>query len=157
MSVCWGGKSQLWTGRELRDWNRALKMITTQQERTDQDLLKAIYEFLFDTPNHTLCDGDRAAVVLLVALHRGTDVTRLASLTAYPIGFVQQIADRMQRSGIWKGETVEYDWDVGETSLFAFTMDTLVAAGCLIRLNKKRKGRYIYQAARYARGQVSIN
>src|SRR5215472_15325551 len=102
MSVRLGAKSQLplrglRTLRELRDSNRALKMITTQQERTDQDLLKAIHEFLFGKPIRALRDGDRAAVVLLVALHRGTDVTRLASLTGYPIGFVHQVADRMQR------------------------------------------------------------
>jgi hypothetical protein len=49
----------------------------------------------------------------------------------------------MQLSGIWKGETVGYDWDQGEKSVVAFTLDIFVAQGEFVRLNKKKNGRYV--------------
>ena len=146
MSVCPGADNQLTAG--VRDWNRAFKRIISQQGWTDEDLLKAIDELIFDQPNPALYEQeerDHAAVLLLVALHRGTDVTRLASLTGYSIEFIQQVADRMQLSGIWKGEAVGYDWDQGERSLAAFTLDTLVADGSFVRLNEKKNGHHVYR------------
>ena len=131
------------TMAEMNDWNRAFDRITSQQGWTDQELLEAIYELIFGQPNPALDElreDDRAAVVILAALHRGTDVTRLASLTGYPIDFVRQIADRMQLSGIWKG--VEYEWEKG---LAAFSLDSLVALGTLVRLNEKENGQYVYR------------
>ena len=131
---------------EMGDWNRAFHIIISQQGWTDNALLKATYELIFEQPNPALdeqVEAGRAAVVLLVALHRGTDVKSLASLTGYPVEFIQRIADRMQLSGIWKGETVGYDWDQGEKSVVAFTLDIFVAQGEFVRLNKKKNGRYV--------------
>jgi hypothetical protein len=114
-----------------RDWER----ITTPRDWTDQDLLDAVREFI---------GCDRAAVVLLVALHRGTNVQRLAALTGYPVDYIQQVSDRMQKSGLWKGENTNYDWNSG-MGLASLALDTQVAEGIFVRTDRKKNGRFLYE------------
>jgi hypothetical protein len=114
---------------------------------TDDDLLETIYSYMFGscaTHVDEQDDSTRASIVLLVAFHRGTNVTRLARLTGYPPNFIQQLADRMTKSGIWRGDAVDCEhWKHG--GLADLALDVSVALGEFERLNKKKNGKYVYR------------
>lgn len=131
---------------DVEHWDWMWSTLITPEQWTDQEVMSAIRDFIFGEPDCPLDEQsptDRTCVVLLAAYHRGTDVARLAGLTGYPAAFVQQIADRMQKSRIWKGDRTDYaKWEMGWPAL---ALDSLVADGTFVRLGKKRNGKYLYE------------
>ena len=126
--------------------DRDSQQILSFQKWNDEELLKSVYEFVFGQPTRASDkenDSTRAAVVILVAFHRDANVPRLAKMTGYSVAFVQQIAERMKKSGIWKGEMVDCEYWI-RGGLAAFILDLLVAEGEFGRLSQKNeKGHYI--------------
>jgi hypothetical protein len=118
--------------------DRDFVRLTTPRDWTDSDLLRAIGEFVSwpDCPADEPSASERAAALVLVALHRGTNVQRLAALTGYSLEFVEQVSDRMQRSGLWKSEKTDYDWAFG---LSCFARDACVASGLLAPQRRPKK------------------
>jgi hypothetical protein len=94
--------------------------------------------------------GDRRTaecmVVLLSALHSGTDVDRLAAYTGYPKDFIETISQRMRKAGLWVGKLVDDEewWDREGNLTSGFFAHALVAQGRLIRVRTEDGGcRYL--------------
>lgn len=98
-------------------------------------------------------DSYDTALVLLSALAKGTDSSRLAAFTGLPLEFVAAIRQRMIRAELWTEVAVCCDhWEVaqGVVSTSAFWSDVLVAEGCVVRRWDEDSGEYRYWAVDYA-------
>lgn len=47
----------------------------------------------------------------------GTDVSALTSFTGHPVSFVEEVAARFCRSGVWLGEEVIVEWWFDDSAL----------------------------------------
>jgi len=89
----------------------------------------------------------RAAMVMVGAAFVGPNVDRLVQLTGYTQEYVDQIASRLEASGLWKEATLDYDpWDDEKIGCTAFIMDLLIAVGACIRGEKAVSGQYQFRA-----------
>jgi hypothetical protein len=72
-------------------------------------------------------------VLLLAAVDGvGQDVDDLAAFTGYDRDWIVEVAERLERSGIWRDGVTYGDWADDETGGIAFWMDVSVAQGLLI-------------------------
>jgi len=94
-------------------------------------------------------DSLQYAVIMIAALVVKPDAERIAQLAGYPQEFVDQVAARLNESGLWKNDFTDYqEWD-HRTLLgrIRFVQDLLVAKGKLFRTGEKRRGQYVYVAS----------
>ena len=95
-----------------------------------------------DTPEYKLTITLYAAAVLDT-----TDVMRLSSVTGYDVNFIQKIADNMALSKLWiDGHPRCEEWWDEKTGKISFILHELVANGFLVRTDRFRNGRPVYQA-----------
>jgi hypothetical protein len=88
----------------------------------------------------------RCAVLLLCAVHLGTDISILAKITGYSLSLVALVSERMQDAELWaEGQVCCEHWKQDEEYCLdlEFWMDVLVAHGSWIR-EPSGLGQYSY-------------
>ena len=81
-----------------------------------------------------LDEGDRffeAAVIMLSALVVGADEQAIAQFSGIPLERIEPRAQKLRRSGRWRGQRTIARWDDAALGDISFWIDTLIAEGLL--------------------------
>lgn len=97
---------------------RLLKKIKTEIHRLDPSLDE-------DDPSFKI------AVILLMSLHVGPNIKRLAKFVKSPRSFVAEVSRLARKNKIWKGGKIYCDWGNKKTGGIAFWLDVAVCQGWL--------------------------
>jgi hypothetical protein len=89
----------------------------------------------------------QATVVMVAAFFSGPDERKIAHITGYSRGYVEEVGERLRVSRLWTEKGIDYGpWTDDEKGWIGFLMDLAVAEGIVIRTDQKRNGEYLYQS-----------
>lgn len=100
-----------------------------------EDLVQQISDWVGSDPDHPVY---RAAVVLLLGLGRRKHLDDLTQLSKYPKPFVKECLANLREAGVWRGES-HLTYGNWEEEPVSFLLDTMVAAGIIVRVGDKIK------------------
>jgi len=95
-------------------------------------------------------DSFKACAILFAALFVGPKPREIADTMGYDYDYVIEVANRMYASGMWTDSETRYSFNFGEWGQNINTLDAIcdvmVAEGMMLRTEKKKNGKYVYQS-----------
>jgi len=126
----------------------------TKAQPEDHLTLTAIKQYVGELTETKEGDVDfKVGVILMAALETGPNRVKVHKFTGYKFKFVDTVAHRLRRAGLWSGHRLDYEWMSAETLAdpellsISFICDCLVGTGQLAREKRKMA---LHGSLRYA-------